>query len=107
LESVQSTLLTQEWRKSSWGSGSCVAWPSVAPAFADVRFRRYSVEKVLSEKQTRMRVACFSFFRVRESIPRISHTRYLGGKKHARLGTDFINRIDAEADISSAKENPP
>jgi hypothetical protein len=26
-----------------------------------VRFRRYSVEKVLSEKQTRMRVAWFSF----------------------------------------------
>jgi hypothetical protein len=29
-----------------------------------VRFRRYSVEKVLSEKQTRMRVARFSFLRV-------------------------------------------
>jgi hypothetical protein len=30
---------------------------------SDVRFGVYSVEKVLSEKQTRMRVAWFSFLR--------------------------------------------
>ena len=38
-------------------------------------------------------------FAGQESIPRISHTRYFAEKEHARLGTDFFNRIASEADI--------
>jgi hypothetical protein len=61
--------------------------PIVCPLLA------YSVEKLLSEKQTRMRAACFSFLRVNKSIPRVSHTQNFAGKARARLGTDFFNRI--------------
>jgi hypothetical protein len=48
--------------------------PTVRTWLRNVTSGVYSVEKLLGEKQTRMRVACFSFLQVSQSIPRVART---------------------------------